>query len=145
MWTSQGHGRSRSLGTDISQSPVGDPSRIDEVSLTPDGSVVELHVVQVEPWDRSDAQALAVGEKLSNYVTYARSGVLAREHPDLAGRPWRIVLACTTVPDRHLQDYLGVLTEAIRRQGGELRVRPLAVPAPYPSPTAKNVPLRVPT
>lgn len=145
MWTSQGHGRARSPEIDIAESPVGDPSRIDDVSLTPDGSVVELHVVQVDAWDRSDAQALAVGEKLSNYVTFARSGDLAREHPDLAGRPWRIVLACTTVPDRHLHDYLGVLTEAIRHQGGELRVRPLAAAGPYQSPTAKNVPLRVPT
>jgi hypothetical protein len=72
-------------------SGLSDPNVIDLVSVTPDGSTCNLHIVETEPWsDRPDPAQL--NEKLLNYVGFALDGQLAATYPDTTVLPIQIVI-----------------------------------------------------
>jgi hypothetical protein len=48
-----------------------DPYKIDLVGLSPDGTVVELHIVRDSPWSGADHELAAFQSKVQTYVGYA--------------------------------------------------------------------------
>ena len=96
--------------------------KVDLVALV-DG-IVELHIVVDITWTGSDDQLMSLQHKVNTYVAYVLDGQLSAQYPQVAGRPWRIVVACRTGrPDPRSAEMLRSLADPLDRYGGELEVR----------------------
>jgi hypothetical protein len=54
--------------------------------------VVSLFIVQDQPWSNHPKELESLLRKVENYVRYVTGGALTKQHPQLAGHPWRIVI-----------------------------------------------------
>ena len=100
-----------------------EPLKVDLVAESPDG-VIELIIVQANPWTGSDAQVGSLQEKVQTYVSFALDGGLEQQIPEAAGRPWRIVVnSLTGALDARTQSVLDVLASRLPGYGGSLAVR----------------------
>jgi hypothetical protein len=61
----------------------------------------EVVLVMNEPneWNGSDEQLLVLQERFNAYASFLLDGEMAEAHPELAGKPARIELRCTRMPD----------------------------------------------
>lgn len=101
----------------------------DLVTEGPDGSAI-LYLIRHEPWSSSAAELEAIGETLTRYVQYVIDGDLGREHPALAGRPWRIAIdSYAGRPNDEAMRALRATGEEIGAYGGELVFRELRASA----------------
>jgi hypothetical protein len=104
---------------------VFDASKIDLVSVTADGSTVELHIVADAPWTGSDAELISLQQKINTYVGFALDGQLHATYPETKGLGWRIVInAHAGQPDDRSAQVIAQVTEGVRRYGGDLLVGP---------------------
>ncbi len=109
---------------DTQQDVLFDSTRIDVVSVTADGSTVELYIVADALWTGSDEQIRSLQEKIHNYVVFATDGRLAATYAEATGLPWRIVLDCQSgTPDERTADVLARTAGPVQRYGGELVVK----------------------
>lgn len=100
-----------------------DASKVDLVSQSADG-IIDLVIVQDQPWTGSEGQLASLQEKVQTYVSFALDGGPVERVPEAAGRPWRILLHCQTgAPDAHTQWVLDVLATRLPEYGGSLLVR----------------------
>lgn len=100
-----------------------DAERVDLVAESADG-VVELVIVQDRSWTGSEAQVSSLMSKVQAYVSFALDGELAEQFPEVAGRPWRVVVHCHAgAPDSRTQAVLDVLAGHLPQYGGSLLVR----------------------
>jgi hypothetical protein len=76
---------------------VQDTTVIDLVGEGPDGEVI-MFIVEERPWDASPNQLDDLREKLITYASFVADRGLAREYPDLEGRPVRIQIDCPEQP-----------------------------------------------
>jgi hypothetical protein len=67
-----------------------EPSKVDLVSISPNGSTVNLCIVAEQPLTGSDVQLRSLQEKIHNYVGYVLDGQMSRELPETSGLAWRI-------------------------------------------------------
>lgn len=105
------------------QGSLSDPGKVDLVAESAEG-VIELIIVQDQEWAGSDAQLASLQEKVQTYVSFALDGGLARQFPEAAGRPWRIVISCLSgEPDERTRMVLDVLATRLPEYGGSLLVR----------------------
>lgn len=101
-----------------------DPATIDLVALSPDETTVELVIVADAGWSGSDLQIRSLQEKIQSYVSFAVDGQLVDAYPDMAGRPWRIVIDCQKgSPDDRTADVVARTVEPVRNHGGDLQIR----------------------
>ena len=84
----------------------------------------EVVLVMNEPnqWDGSDEQLLALQERFNAYVSFLLDGEMAADHPDLGGKPARIELRCTHVPDTRALELLGMIHDQLAFQEIKLEV-----------------------
>lgn len=105
------------------QDSLFDAGSVDLVAESADG-IVELVIVQDQQWTGSDAQLASLQEKVQTYVSFAIDGGLAQQFPEVAGRPWRIVVNCLSgEPDERTNGSLEVLASRLPEYGGSLLVR----------------------
>lgn len=105
------------------QEVLFDPSKVDLVSEAADGTV-ELVIVVDSPWTGSDAQLTSLQEKVHSYVSFAVDGGLAESYPEVADRPWRILIqSLCGKPDERTGCVLAGLAERLPSYGGALAVR----------------------
>lgn len=103
-----------------------DPSTVDLVVVSPDGTTVALHIVNDAPWSGSDAQIESLQRKVHNYVSFALDGQMVRMHPETDGLSWQIrVDDQVGNRDHRSSRMLDELAEAVRRYGGDLIVAEL--------------------
>ena len=101
-----------------------DRSTIDIVAIAPDGSTVELIVVNDSPWTGSDGQVLSLQEKVNSYVSYALDGPLHKAYEDTFGHPWRIVIVDRQGSlDERTEHVVAHMATVVRGCGGDLIVR----------------------
>lgn len=109
------------------------PDVVDLVAVSPDGSLVELIIVQAEPWSGTDAELMALQAKIHNYVGFAIDGQLVATHPETDGLPWRIIIDSQAgPPDERTLAVLEALTDRVRAYGGDLLPS-----SPYGGPESK--------
>lgn len=97
------------------------PDVVDLVAVSPDGSQVDLVIVQEEPWSGTDEELMALQAKIHNYVGFAVDGQLVAAYPDMEGLPWRIIIANQGgTPDERTLAVLEALTDPVRAYGGDL-------------------------
>jgi hypothetical protein len=84
----------------------------------------EVVLVMNEPneWDDSDEQLLALQERFNAYVSFLLDGEMAEAHPELAGKPARIELRCTHMPDSRTLELLGLIHDQLAFQEIKLEV-----------------------
>lgn len=89
-----------------------------------DAKTGEVVLVMNEPkeWDGSDEQLLALQERFNMYVSFLLDGEMAADHPELAGKPARIELLCTHVPDTRALELLGIIHDQLAFQEIKLEV-----------------------
>jgi uncharacterized protein DUF6572 len=85
------------------------------------GDVV-LVMNESQPWDGTDEQLLAVQERFNAYVSFLLDGEMAEAHPELVGRPTRIELRCTQMPDARAVELLGQIHDQLAFQEIRLEV-----------------------
>jgi hypothetical protein len=100
-----------------------DSTKVDLVTVSPDGTKALLYVVADRPWTGSDAQITSLQEKIHNYVAFAVDGQLHLAYPETATLGWGIVIDCQQgAPDTRTGAVLSQLTEPLKRYGGDLVV-----------------------
>ena len=89
-----------------------------------DAKTGEVVLVMDEPneWDGSDEQLLALQERFNAYVSFLLDGEMAEAHPELAGKPARIELRCTRMPDARTLELLGLIHDHLAFQEIKLEV-----------------------
>jgi hypothetical protein len=95
-----------------------DPTKVDLVGASAEG-VLQLFIVQDQPWSGSDAQLTSLQEKVQTYVSYALDGQLERDYPEVVGKPWQIVIHSQVgQPDERTQYVLTALNARLGTYGG---------------------------
>lgn len=105
--------------------------------LAKDQKTGEVVLVMIEPneWDGSDEQLLALQERFNAYVSFLLDGEMAETHPELTGKPARIELRCTHMPDASALELLGLIHDQLALQEIKLEV---VVKNDSPSPKATS-------
>ncbi len=100
-----------------------DPGKVDLVSVSPEGTTVNLYIVQSDAWSGSDEQLQTLQQKIHNYVSFALDGPMVEHYPETAELSWRIVIDSQLgPPDSRTSSVLDQVAGAVRRYGGELVV-----------------------
>ncbi len=89
-----------------------------------DAKTGEVVLVMDEPneWDGSDGQLLSLQERFNAYVSFQLDGEMAEAHPELAGKPARIEVRCTHMPDSRALELLGLIHDQLAFQDIKLEV-----------------------
>jgi hypothetical protein len=88
---------------------VDQPGVIDLVAVDPTASEVLLVMVEDRPWGRRGELLPALQAKFSAYLTYALEGQLARDYPQVAGKPVRFELRSLESPGPREAEFLRIL------------------------------------
>jgi hypothetical protein len=84
----------------------------------------EVVLVMNEPneWDGSDDQLLSLQERFNAYVSFLLDGEMESGHPELAGKPARIEVRCTHMPDSRALELLGLIHDQLAFQDIKMEV-----------------------
>ena len=81
---------------------------------------VLLVMNESRPWAGTDLQLHELQEKFNAYVSFLLDGEMTDAHPELAGKPARIEVRCTQMPDSKAIALLGAIHDQLALQ--EIRV-----------------------
>jgi hypothetical protein len=95
---------------------------IDLIAQDPKTGEVVLVMKEPDDWDGSDERLLALQERFNAYVSFLLDGEMAADHPGLAGKPARIELRCTHVPDTRALELLAMIHDQLAFQEIKLEV-----------------------
>ena len=95
---------------------------IDVIAHDPKTGEAVLVMNEPNEWDSSDEQLLSLQERFNAYVSFFLDGEMAEAHPELAGKPARIELRCTHMPDSRALELLGHIHDQLAFQEIRLEV-----------------------
>jgi hypothetical protein len=95
---------------------------IDVIAHDPKTGEVVLVMNEPNEWDSSDEQLLALQERFNAYVSFLLDGEMESGHPELAGKPARIEVRCTYMPDSRALELLGLIHDQLAFQDIKLEV-----------------------
>jgi hypothetical protein len=95
---------------------------IDVIAQDPKTGEVVLVMNQTDEWNGSDEQLLALQERFNAYVSFLLDGEMATDHPPLAGKPARIEVRCTRMPDARALELLALIHDQLAFQEIKLEV-----------------------
>jgi hypothetical protein len=101
------------------------PTRIGVIDvIAHDPKTGDAVLVMNEPneWDSSDEQLLSLQERFNAYVSFLLDGEMAETHPELAGKPARIEVRCTHMPDSRALELLGLIHDQLAFQDVKMEV-----------------------
>ena len=92
--------------------------------LAHDAKTGEVLLVMKESnvWDGSDAQLLGLQERFNAYVSFLLDGEMAEANPDLVGKPARIEVRCSHMPDARSLELLGMIHDQLAFQEIKMEV-----------------------
>ena len=92
--------------------------------IAQDAKTGEVVLVMNEPneWDSSDEQLLSLQERFNAYVSFLLEGEMESGHPELAGKPARIEVRCTHMPDSRALELLGLIHDQLAFQDIKMEV-----------------------
>ena len=97
-------------------------SVIDVIAHDPKTGEAVLVMNEPNEWDSSDEQLLSLQERLNAYVSFLLDGEMESGHPELAGKPARIEVRCTHMPDSRALELLGLIHDQLAFQDIKLKV-----------------------
>ena len=95
---------------------------IDVIAHDPKTGQVVLVMNEPNEWDGSDEQLLALQERFNAYVSFLLDGEMAEALPKLGGKPARIELRCTHMPDSRALELLGLIHDQLAFQEIKMEV-----------------------
>src|SRR5437763_8665221 len=95
---------------------------IDVIAHDSKAGEVVLVMNETDEWNGSDEQLLALQERFNAYVSFLLDGEMAESHPELAGKPARIEVRCTHMPDSRALELLGLIHDQLAFQDIKLEV-----------------------
>jgi uncharacterized protein DUF6572 len=95
---------------------------IDVIAHDPKRGEVVLVMNDSNEWDGSDDQLLNLQERFNAYVSFLLDGEMAEAHPELVGKPTRIELRCTHMPDSRALELLGLIHDQLAFQEIKMEV-----------------------
>ena len=95
---------------------------IDVIAHDPKTGEVVLVMNEPNEWDGLDEQLLGLQERFNAYVSFLLDGEMAEVHPELAGKPTRIELRCSHMPDARALELLGHIHDQLAFQEIRLEV-----------------------
>jgi hypothetical protein len=105
--------------TSKAENPV---SVIDLIAHDTERDEVVLVMKGPNEWNGSDEQLLVLQERFNAYASFLLDGEMAEAHPELAGKPARIELRCTRMPDARALELLGLIHDHLAFQEIKLEV-----------------------
>ena len=89
-----------------------------------DAKTGEVVLVMNEPdaWDGSDVWLLGLQERFNAYVSFLLDGEMAEANPDLVGKPARIEVRCSHMPDARAVELLGMIHDQLAFQEIKMEV-----------------------
>ena len=92
--------------------------------IAQDAKTGDVVLVMNEPneWNGSDEQLLSLQERFNAYVSFLLDGEMESGHPELAGKPARIEVRCTHVPDSRALELLELIHDQLAFQDIKLEV-----------------------
>ena len=92
--------------------------------IAQDAKTGEVVLVMNEPneWDSSDERLLSLQERFNAYVSFLLDGEMESGHPELAGKPTRIEVRCTHMPDARAIELLSLIHDQLAFQDIKLEV-----------------------
>ncbi len=88
---------------------VSEPDVIDVVSHDPKTDAVVLSMVEERDWGEEGALLPELQAKLNTYLAYVLDGQLAKDYPQVAGKPVRIRLHYTHAPGDEEKSFLAMI------------------------------------
>lgn len=107
------------------------PTSVDFLSFDARSDQVVLTISEERVWTGSEDELRKLQEKLSNYLSYAVDGGLARKFPEYAEKSVRIRLDCLHHPSKGTIEFLDEARRRLSDHGIDLVVNVLEEP---PSP-----------
>jgi hypothetical protein len=95
---------------------------IDVIAQDAKTGEVVLVMNDLGEWDGSDERLLALQERFNAYVSFLLDGEMTETHPELAGKPARIELLCTSMPDPRALELLAMIHDQVAFQEIKLEV-----------------------
>jgi len=95
---------------------------IDMIAHSAKTNEVVLVMNEPDEWNGSDEQLLALQERFNAYVSFLLDGEMMEAHPEFAGKPARIELRCTHMPDARAIELLGLIHDQLKFQEIKLEV-----------------------
>jgi len=95
---------------------------IDLIGQDPKTGEVVLVMNQPDEWAGSDEQLHSLQERFNAYVSFLLDGEIESGHPELAGKPARIEVRCTHMPDSRALELLGLIHDQLAFQDIKLEV-----------------------
>jgi hypothetical protein len=97
-------------------------SVIDVIAHDPKTGEAVLIMNEPNEWDDSDEQLLSLQERFNAYVSFLLDGEMESGHPELAGKPARIEVRCTHMPDSRALELLGLIHDQLAFQDIKMEV-----------------------
>jgi len=95
---------------------------IDVIAHDPKTGEAVLVMNEPNEWDGSDEQLLSLQERFNAYVSFLLDGEMESGHPELAGKPARIEVRCTQMPDSRALELLGLIHDQLAFQDIKMEV-----------------------
>ena len=95
---------------------------IDLFALDQKSGEILLAMHEPRPWDDSDERLHELQEKFNAYVSFLLDGEMIAAHPELAGKPARIELRCSYMPDERALSLLNLIHDQIALQEIKMEV-----------------------
>lgn len=95
---------------------------IDIIAYDPKTNEAVLVMNEPNVWDGSDEQLLSLQERFNAYVSFLLDGEMESGHPELIGKPARIEVRCTHMPDARAIELLGLIHDQLAFQEIRLEV-----------------------
>jgi hypothetical protein len=97
-------------------------SVIDVIAHDPKTGEAVLVMNEPNEWNGSDEQLLSLQERFNAYVSFLLDGEMESSHPELAGKPARIEVRCTHLPDSRALELLGLIHDQLVFQDVKMEV-----------------------
>src|SRR5437870_1711115 len=95
---------------------------IDAIAQDAKTGQVVLVMNELNEWDGSDEQLLALQERFNAYASFLLDGEMAEAHPELASKPARIEVRCAHMPDPRALEVLGMIHDQLAFQDIKMEV-----------------------
>ena len=102
--------------------PIEHANTIDVLFYDEKSGHVLLVMTEPRAWDGSDLRLFQLQEKINAYLSFALDGEMLEAYPHFQGKPLRLQLECTEVPDARTIEFLKLVREQIGFQGIDFEV-----------------------
>jgi hypothetical protein len=100
---------------------VDDTATIDFISVSADGTEVELTIADHLDWQDPDGHSATLQRKIYRYLDFVSSGELLQRYPSAAGKPVVIRVVAEARPPAKGDQFIRFVSDVVRGEGPDFR------------------------